>query len=482
MTNVGLFFYPFRVETNSTEVYLTFEEHADSTPSVEGKKRRKGLFDFLKPSPFLEEIQDKTAVDKKYRYWRFRTFYAMYIGYAFYYLTRKSFTYTIPALSGSLGFDKAQIGLFGSVLSITYAISKFLSGIQGDKSNPRYFMGIGLILTGVCNLCFGMSSLFITLLIFWGLNGWFQGWGAPVCAKLLTHWYSHSERGRWWSVWNTAHNLGGALIPLLAAFCIQCYGWRYAMYVPGILGILGGLFIINRLRDTPQSLGLPSVEKYRNDYIPERREKASITAKEILVDYVLKNKYMWVLACAYFFIYVVRTGVNDWSLVYLMESKKYSILTAGACLCWFEIGGFFGSLAAGWISDKLFRGKRNPINFLFTIGVLATVFLLWKTPMASPVWDSILIFIIGFFIFGPQMMIGMAAAEMSHKKAVATATGFAGFFAYLGATFAGFPLGVMMKSWGWEGYFLALSICCVAAALLVAPLWSIKSNPKGETF
>lgn len=175
------------------------------------------VLDFLRPAPYVEEIQDEDLVKKKYKYWRLRTFYAMYAGYALYYLTRKSLTFALPVLQNDLGFDKFELGLLGTILSLTYGASKFLSGILGDKSNPRYFMSIGLILTGVFNILFGFSSVWWAFALFWGLNGWFQGWGWPGCAKLLTHWYSHSERGRWWAVWNTSHNLGGALIPLLVA-------------------------------------------------------------------------------------------------------------------------------------------------------------------------------------------------------------------------------------------------------------------------
>lgn len=247
------------------------------------------FLEIFRPAPHIEEIQDPDQVKKKYQYWRIRTFYAMYMGYAFYYFTRKSFTFAIPAMQNELGLGKFELGLLASILSLTYGASKFLSGIMGDKSNPRYFMSIGLILTGIFNILFGSSSVFWAFALFWGLNGWFQGWGAPVCAKILTHWYSQSERARWWSVWNTSHNLGGAIIPIVIAACADYYGWRFAMYVPGTICILAGFFLMNRLRDTPQSLGLPSVEKFRNDYPNQRndQEKSQMTAKEILWEYVL---------------------------------------------------------------------------------------------------------------------------------------------------------------------------------------------------
>lgn len=434
------------------------------------------ILDFLRPAPYAREIQNDELVKTNYKYWRLRTFYAMYIGYAFFYFTRKSFTFAMPAMQEHLGLDKFQLGLLGTILSITYGASKFLSGILGDKSNPRYFMSIGLILTGIFNICFGASSLWISFAIFWGLNGWFQGWGWPGCAKLLTHWYSQSERGRWWSIWNTSHNLGGALIPLLIAGCVEISGWRFAMYVSGSLCIVVGFFLINRLRDTPQSLGLPPIEKFKNETSSSKqKENSDLSVKEILWDYVLTNRTIWILAFSYFFIYVIRTALNDWSMLYLKELRGYSPFVLGSCLLWFEIGGFIGSLAAGWGSDILFKGKRMPINVLFTIAVLATLLSFRAITQSNPLIDSIYLFLFGFFIFGPQMLIGMACAELSHKKAAATATGFAGCFAYLGAAAAGGPLGAAMHAWGWNSFFSTMIGCSIAAALLMLPLWSAKS-------
>lgn len=437
------------------------------------------LLAFLQPAPHIPEIKDKEQIRRDYRYWRIRILYSMFIGYAFYYFTRKSFTFAMPGLIADLGFTKSQLGILGSIFSVTYGVSKFVSGIIGDRTNPRYMMAIGLMLTGVCNILFGMSSSIFFFCLFWGLNGWFQGFGWPPCARFLTQWYSHSERGAWWSTWNVSHNVGGFLIPWVAGVALHYYGWRYAMYIPGVLCILVGFFLINRLRDTPQSLGLPPIEKYRNDYIDKveaKENEDSLSSKQILVNYVLKNPYIWLLAIASFFVYAVRTGINDWTALYLVESKGYSSIGANGIVSLFEVGGFFGSLAAGWGSDLLFGARRGPINVLFSVGMLAFIAFFWFIPNGYLVLDSISLFLIGFAIFGPQMMIGMAAAELSHKRAAATSTGFTGLFAYIGAAFAGYPLGSIAQNLGWEGYFWTLVICCILSILLLIPLWGIKAT------
>lgn len=437
------------------------------------------MFNFLRAAPHAEEIQNPEVVKKKYTYWRLRVFLGMYLGYAFYYFTRKSFTFAMPALQSELGLEKWELGLLASVLSISYGASKFVSGILADRSNPRYFMAIGLILTGIFNIFFGLSSVFWLFAIFWGLNGWFQGWGWPGCAKLLTHWYSQSERGRWWSIWNTSHNVGGALMPIVVPICAQLLGWRYSMLVPGMIGICAGLFLIYCLRDTPQSMGLPSIEKHRGDYpAGKARVEKNISGREILFEYVLRNKFIWVLAFAAFFVYVIRMAINDWSMLYLIEVKNYTPLEAGLCVCWFEIGGVFGSLAAGWGSDLIFKGRRNPVNTIFVAVILLLIVAFRFFVAPSYLLDGAFLFLFGFFIFGPQMLIGMAAAELSHKHAAASATGFAGIFQYLGAAAAGAPLGAITKLWGWDSFLITLAVCAFIAFLLLLPLWSVKVSPK----
>lgn len=436
------------------------------------------LIDILKPCPHQPELTDQVIVKKKYEHWRYRIFYSMYIGYALYYLTRKCLAFAMPSLMLDLGYDKAQLGLLATTLAVCYGISKFISGVVADRSNPRYFMAFGLIASGIVNILFGLSPSLSFFLIFWALNGLFQGFGWPSCTRLLTHWYSRSERGRWWSLFATSQNVGGALIPFFAAYCAQLYGWRGAMIFPGITAIIGGLFLINRLCDTPQSLGLPPIEKYRSDYPPDvgHDQERELSAKEILFSYVLPNPYLWVLGASYFFVYLIRQAISDWTVLYLVETRGYTQLGAGAIVFWFEIGGMAGGLLAGWASDRIFSGNRGPVNIIFCAMSIIAIYAFKMAPVASPVIDAMLVCTIGFLLFGPLILIGIAAAELTHKKAAATATGFIGWIAYLGAASAGYPLGCITQSFGWEGFFITLAGCATVTTLLLIPLWNVRAQ------
>ncbi len=422
------------------------------------------------------EFSPETA--QRYRYWRIHIMVSMYIGYAVFYLTRKNFSYAMPAIITDLGWDKADIGLMGTLFYLMYGISKFISGIVSDRSNPRYFMGLGLIATGIINILFGLSSSIVALSILWVLNAWFQGWGWPACSKLLTTWYSRSERGGWWSVWNTAHNLGGAMIPIIVGYTVLHYGWRYSFFIPGVIAVIVGCLLCWRLRDKPTTMGLPSIGHWRKDYLEIAHENTGkgLSQKQILTRYVLSNKYIWLLGLSYILVYIVRTAINDWGNLYLTEQYGYSLITANSALSLFEIGGFLGSLVAGWGSDKIFSGNRGPMILLFSMGIFLSVAALWLMPIASFALQAVCLFAIGFFVFGPQMLIGMAAAECSHKDSVGAATGFVGLFAYMGAALAGYPLAIITQHFHWTGFFVVISVAAAAIGLLLLPFLKAQYN------
>ncbi|SUT88171.1 regulatory protein UhpC [Actinobacillus ureae] len=275
----------------------------------------------FKEAPDLPVTKTKEEIDKTYRYWRIQLMLVSYVGYAVFYFTRKGFNFVMPAMLTDLRLQKADIGMMGTAFYLTYGVSKFLSGVIGDRSNPRYFMGLGLMATGLVNIFFGMSSSIFMFVTLWMINAFFQGWGWPPCSKILNTWYSRNERGLWWAIWNTSHNLGYAVIPLLAGAATLAWGWRYGMIIPSVIAVVVGIGLCVLLRDRPASMGLPTVGEWRNDIAEQKHESdgLGLTTWEILKQYVFKNKIIWALVISYGLVYIVRTGINDWGNLYLTD-------------------------------------------------------------------------------------------------------------------------------------------------------------------
>lgn len=435
------------------------------------------IFQLFRPAPFVPQIEGEETIGKAYRYWRTRIFSGIYVGYVFFLFSRKSMTFAVPVMMTEMGFTKSEVGILASILAVMYGASKFLSGMIADRSNPRFFMSLGLIFTGIATFFFSLSSSLLLFAFFTAVNGFFQGWGWPPCARQLTHWFSQKERGTWWGLWNTSTSLGISVIGLFGVTLAVNFGWRAAIFVPSLFCIAGGFLVMTLLRDTPQSVGLPPIEVYKNEERSSSKER-ELSVREILFQYVLSNRYLWILAFAYFCIYMIRQAISEWGLLYLIEVKGYSVPIAGTCVVFVEVGGFCGSIAAGWISDYFFKGKRGPVTVLFTLGILLAMMYFWISPSVPFFIDLCLFCIAGFLIYGPQMVIGMHAAELAHKKAAATASGFTGTFAYAGAAVAGYPLSRLIEFYGWQGFFAALILAAIAAGLLLSPLWSVQRRPE----
>ncbi len=205
-----------------------------------------------------------------------------------------------------------------------------------------------------------------------------------------------------------------------------------------------------------------------------------MSVKELLVNYILKNKALWLLGIAYFFVYIIRQAINDWSVLFLMQSKGYSNLAASGGIFWYEAGGFLGALLAGWSSDKLFAGRRGPVNVIFSVGVVLALLAFVAIPSGSLILHYLASFFVGIMIFGPQMLIGIAAVEIAHKKAAASANGFIGWLAYLGAACAGYPVGKAIEIWGWNGFFAILVVCGALSVVLLLPFWGRKPKEVSE--
>ncbi len=412
-------------------------------------------------------------VDRLYRYWRVRVMYAMTTGYALYYFTRKNISMAAKPITDEFGFTNTQWGLVLSVATIVYALSKFLSGIIGDRANPRWLMAGGLALSALVNVAFGFGAGLTSFIVLWALNNLFQGAGSPPCFRLLTHWFSPKEIGRAWGVWNASHQIGGAVIAVWAGWLVSHYGWRAAFWAPAALCFVGAFWLFNRLTDSPEKLGLPPVEVYREGAAASPAGHAGDDGSfwGIFREHILGNPWVWVVSVANFFVYVVRIGILDWAPKYLVEAKHFSLKDAGFALSAFELAGIFGAYAAGWISDRL-GGRRGPVSVYFMILLVAAVGVLFFVPPGERLFMAGVFTAIGFFVYGPQMLIAVAAADFASKVAASSAVGLTGLLGYLGATLCGVGTGVLVDRFGWDGALWLYGVSAVIGAGLLATTWT----------
>ena len=448
------------------------------------------MWKLLQPPAHEAEIPAEEA-DRKYRKLRLQVFIGIFIGYAGFYLVRKNFSMAIPMLE-PFGFEKGELGTVLAMNAVAYALSKFLMGAVSDRSDARKFLPLGLVLASISMMfmivpisMLGPEHHTAALVLMGVLNflvGWFNGMGWPPCGRIMTHWFSQTERGTMMSIWNCAHNVGGALVGPMAVYGATWFGaWFYGaatesyflvgtFLFPSVTAILIALVAYCLLRDTPQSCGLPSVEKWRNDY-PKNysaKQEEVLTTREIFMQYVLNNRFLWYIAIANAFVYMVRYGCLDWAPTILTE-HGIDIKSAGWAYFAYEFAAIPGTLICGWLSDRLFNGRRALPTIIFMALVAGFICLYWLFIDNLTVVTVSLIGI-GFFIYGPVMLIGVQALDLAPKNAAGTAAGLTGFFGYFFGTaiLANTLIGYVSDHFGWNMTFVLLLIACALSIVFMA--------------
>lgn len=395
------------------------------------------------------------AEDRRYyNSWRLRILVFIIIGYGAYYLCRQNFAMIIPALTEEFNYSKTQIGIILSFASIVYGIGKFINGYISDRSNARYFMPIGLFISAIITFALGCVNSIYMIGFLWVLNNWFQSMGWPPAARILTHWFAPSELGKKWALGAASHQIGGAITLIMSGYIVANYGWRYAFMVPAVLAIVISVVLFNRLRESPKILGLPPVEAYKGpangDYVDEQD---NISSEEIFRK-VFCNKNMWLISLANACVYIVRSGVIFWAPLFLSELRGISIEKAGWQVAIYEASGLFGGLSAGYISDLFYQKRRGIVGASFMLILAILIAISWQLPQEHNVAGIVLLFLMGFFVYGPQVLIGVASADFVSKKAIGTANGLAGTMGYVGAAISGAGVGCLIDDYGWSSVFI----------------------------
>ncbi|WAC39618.1 glycerol-3-phosphate transporter [Pedobacter sp. SL55] len=434
---------------------------------------------FPKPAPHKPLLPEST-VKSIYSKERIKVFIGIFVGYAAYYFVRKNFSFAVPELQ-KLGFSKGELGLAASALSIAYGFSKFLMGNISDRSNARYFLSIGLVLSAFTMIFMGFvpfatSSIAVMFALLF-INGWFQGMGWPPCGRVVAHWFSVRERGRAMSIWNLAHNIGGFLVGPLTVLGFELFaGYQAMLYFPGLVAILFAIVAFALVRDTPQSVGLPPIEVYNNDYpksYDAKTQEQEFSAKEIFLQYVLNNRLLWYIAIANAFVYLVRNGIINWAPTFLQEVSGFDKTQAAFASGGYELAAIPGTLLCGLMSDKFFKGRRAPVTIIYMAMTLISVLLYWKNPGGNAFVQSVALWAIGFFIYGPVMLIGVQAIDLVPKKAAGTAAGLTGLFGYfIGDLLANAALGRLVDKQGWDASFIVIIISCLLAIFFTSFTWN----------
>lgn len=407
---------------------------------------------------------------KKMTYYKWSTFLSATLGYGMYYVCRLSLNVVKKPIVEEGVFSETELGIIGSVLFFTYAIGKFTNGFLADRSNINRFMSTGLLVTALVNLCLGFVNSFILFAVLWGISGWFQSMGAASCVVGLSRWFDDKERGSFYGFWSASHNIGEALTFIIVASVVSAWGWRYGFWGAGMVGIVGALVIWQFFHDNPQSKGLPPVNQPKEKKVMTETEAADYNKAQ---KQVLLMPAIWILALSSAFMYISRYAVNSWGVFYLEAQKGYSTLDASFIISINSVCGIVGTVLSGFVSDKLFGGKRNAPALIFGLLNVVALCLFLLVP-GTHLWIDALAMVLFGLSIGVLLCFlgGLMAVDIAPRNASGAALGVVGIASYVGAGVQDVMSGVLIEGHksmvnGVEVYdFTAINWFWIGAAVL----------------
>ena len=407
---------------------------------------------------------------------------AITLGYGFIYTCRLGLSIVKKPLIDAGIFSIEELWMIGAALFYGYASGKFINGFLSDYFPPRIFFSLSIFLAAIINIFMGISTYFWLALTLWAFNGFFQGMAAPASVVTITNWFSYSERGRCYGIWNASHSIGEGITFYVIAAIVVAYGWQWGYITPGILCIGVSAWAYSFLKNAPTTIGLPDIDTWKNEKSENLTEKSTWATQKIMFGI----KAIWIVALSSALMYITRYAINSWGILYLQEARNYSLTEAAFFMSINTLAGIFGSIAYGFVSDKFFDARRPPANLIFAVIEIAALIMIFFGP------SNEIVQIIAFAMYGATLsglmasLGGLFAVDIAPKGATGAAMGFVGVFSYLGAAMQESVSATLISNnsqiindqriYDFESAIIFWIGSSVMSLILAASLWKTKVN------
>lgn len=410
------------------------------------------------------------------------TIWVLWLTYGAFYFCRTNLSAAAPGMkspisTGGLGLSSEQVGWILASLKIAYGLGQLLNGQLSERFSPRVLLAIGMFCSAALNVVFGLSAGFFFLLFVWATNGFCQSLGWTPCVRVMANWVPVARRGHAVGLIGTGYQITQGLTFLIAGQAAEHLGWRGAVYVPAILLTLTGVFMLVCLREAPEKQE-SEVSGQRSEMPADELSSARMSIAETLY-WTLYNPTLWLLGLSLGLLNACRYGFTDWGVTHLVETQKIGVGKAVLQFFVIAIGATAGSYLAGWATDRFFGSRRAPVVCLLLV-LLAVLSPVYGFVAGQSVLGTMLVLVvIGFCIFGPQvLLVGTAPADLAHRGTSAAAAGFVNFLGYMGAATGDVVTGYYASPdhGGWQKVIAIWAGWALLGAMLTGLLWNTTSR------
>ncbi|MDY0061430.1 MAG: MFS transporter [Myxococcota bacterium] len=413
----------------------------------------------------------QVAPELRLRHWRIRIFALTWLTYASYYFCRQPFYIGKSEIEKAFDLDPTFLGYLGLTYIVCYDIGQFTAAALGRRLGSRLLLLLGMAATILINVVFGLSNSGMTILLFMALNGLAQGTGWSGVIGTLAMWFRRTERGQVMGIWATCYQVGAIAAKSYAAFLLGLWGWRFAFFGGAALTLVFWVINLFFFRSTPQEAGLPPVNDDDEALARPAAGAAPTTGGRPVREPLGWDRKVWMgivfLGLTYLCLKFLRYSLWSWG-PYLME-KTFHLTgaEAGQHSVAFDVGGFFGVIVSGVVSDRLFQGRRSHTTLIMILGLVAACILMYTVGSLS-IWVMTGCFaLVGFMLYGPDFLVsGAGAVDVGSQRGALVAAGLISGIGTMGAILQEIAIPIIYERF--EHQLLPVLLLFVGVAMLGA--------------
>ena len=401
-------------------------------------------------------------IHTKFRRDQWKMLFVMMFCYMFFYTGRHNFGWAAKAMATELHVSYTMIGWVSFSMLIGYALGQLINGNLADHFSPRIMIPLGGILSVGCNILISFAHTYPLILCLWAINGYAQSMAWAPGSRLISNWWGKEEKGKAFGFYTMAAGISSVITFLLSVILLQQgWNWRWLFRIPVALLFIGVVIFYFIARNKPSDKGYENLSS-DTDVLENTHWKEHYKV-------VFSNRTFLIACLAIGFESMARYGFLFWVPIhYLGKDWK-----ANPQYLWvtvlMPIGMAIGGVTFGQLSDTLFRGNRILSIRLGMVICSIIAILIYLLPVSSLLPGGILMFLAGFFVYGPQANFWPLSPDLLGEKYVGTGIGIMNMCAYVFAALGEPILGsVIDKTKQTGSVFIVITVLCILSALVIS--------------
>lgn len=286
-------------------------------------------------------------------------------GLAFFIMLTTSAALALPGallqpLSKEFGWQTSEIS---SALAIRFALYGLMGPFAAmfiERFGLRNVACTALLMVGVGIASASYFSALWELFVVWGLVlGIGSGLTALVLAAVVANRWFAKRRGLVVGILTASAATGQLIFLPVAAWLIEHQGWRYAVLPILVMALSLAVLVFLFMRDRPSDLAITAYGAAPSA-TPEAatpRMPLSFRGPFSVLRDVSRNKTFWILFGTFFICGLSTNGLVQTHFISLCSDYGLSALPAASVLAMMGAFDFIGTIASGWLSDRVDNRK-----------------------------------------------------------------------------------------------------------------------------